>query len=127
MGCTLTISYPFIRYFPIAIAVSMSHVSGCAMTSRRNTETRSTVIILLVSPSLKRDERETSGYQYRVAPDTAMTGNGAILLSSHSPPWPGDHAMRAAWSDPRRDAIPMERFSRPPPDDFPMSWGVEDK
>jgi hypothetical protein len=31
------------------------------------------------------DERETSGYKYRVAPGKALTGNGAILLSSHSP------------------------------------------
>jgi hypothetical protein len=28
-------------------------------------------------------ERETSGYNYRVAPGMAMKGNGAILLSGY--------------------------------------------
>lgn len=65
--CSLITAYPFIRHIPIAIAMSISHVSGCAKICGI------------------RKERETVGYQHRAASGVAMTGNGAILLFSHSP------------------------------------------
>lgn len=33
--CSLKIEYPFIRHIPIAIVMSISHISDCAMISRK--------------------------------------------------------------------------------------------
>ena len=57
MGCSLTTEYPFIKYIPIAIVMSISHVRYCATICLRR-------------------ERETVVYNPRVAPDAAMTSNG---------------------------------------------------
>ena len=57
MGCSLTTEYPFIKYFPIAIVMSISHVRYCATICLRK-------------------ERETVVYNRWVAPDAAMTSNG---------------------------------------------------
>ena len=57
MGCSLTTEYPFIKYIPIAIAMSISYVRYCATICLRR-------------------ERETVVYNHRVAPDAAMTSNG---------------------------------------------------
>ena len=57
MGCSLTTEYPFIKYFPIAIVMSISHVRYCATICLHR-------------------ERETVVYNHRVAPDAAMTSNG---------------------------------------------------
>ncbi|MDR1539574.1 MAG: hypothetical protein LBU32_16555 [Clostridiales bacterium] len=56
----------FFKHIPIAIVMSMSHVSGCAVMSRD-------------SPAIS----EKRPREYQVATGTAMTGNGAILLSGH--------------------------------------------
>ena len=37
-----------------------------------------------------------------------------IRSSSHSPPWPGDHAMGAILGDPEGGEIPMRRACHPP-------------
>lgn len=34
-GCSLKTEYPFIKHIPIAIAMSISHISGCAMICRK--------------------------------------------------------------------------------------------
>ena len=57
MGCSLTTEYPFIKYIPIAIVMSISHVRYCATICLRR-------------------ERETVVYNHWVAPDAAMTSNG---------------------------------------------------
>ena len=64
--CTLKTAYPFIRHFPIAIAMSISRVSDCARIC-----------------GIRR-KRVTVSYKHRAAPGVATTGNGAILLPSHS-------------------------------------------
>ena len=76
----------------------------------------------------------TSGYQHRAAPGAAMTGNGAILLFSHSPSVTAfssvkpSQAMRAADREPAGGEIPVELVCRQPFDDFPIAVrGVEDK
>ena len=56
MGCSLTTEYPFIKYIPIAIVMSISHVRYCATICLRK-------------------ERETVVYNRWVAPDAAMTSN----------------------------------------------------
>jgi len=71
--CRLTIKYPFIKHIPIVTVMSGSHVSGCAMMSW-NTGTGITFTFAWLSVIC--DEREASGYKYRVAPGTARTGNG---------------------------------------------------
>ena len=83
-ACNLTSSYPFIKHFPVAIVRSISHISGCAMMLGLAEATRFHLLILrsvclLPVPA----ERETVGYNCRTATGMAMTGNGAILLSSH--------------------------------------------
>jgi len=84
MGCSLKIEYPFIKHIPIVTVMSGSHVSGCAMMSfAEHTGNRVTHLLFACLSVLPHDERETSGYKYRVAPGTAKTGNGAILLSGH--------------------------------------------
>lgn len=83
--CSLITEYPFIGYFPVVIVMSISHVSDCARMCQDDEETRSHILnclCVLPSPVM---ERETVGYNYRAAPGMAMTGNRAILLSSHSP------------------------------------------
>ena len=57
MGCSLTTEYPIIKYIPIAIVMSISHVRYYATICLRK-------------------ERETVVYNHRVAPDAAMTSNG---------------------------------------------------
>lgn len=44
-----------------------------------------------------------------------------ILLSSHSPEWNPDHAMRAARGDPRGGWNPMRKIRHFPPERFPFS------
>ena len=76
--------------------MSISHISGCA----RICDTRR--------------ERVTVGYKHRAAPGVATTGNGAILLFSHSSSEQRrserepSQAMRAADRDPAGGEIPVE-------------------
>ena len=56
--------------------MSISHVSGCAMMSVLNTGYSKGHIRFFVQYPVLYDERETSGYKYRVVPGTAITGNG---------------------------------------------------
>jgi len=63
-----------------------------------------------------------------------MTGNGAILLFSHSPSVIAfssvkpSQAMRAADREPAGGESPVELVCRQPSDDFPIAGrGVEDK
>ena len=63
-----------------------------------------------------------------------MTGNGAILLFSHSPSVIAfssvkpSQAMRAADREPAGGESPVELVCRQPSDDFPIvGRGVEDK
>jgi hypothetical protein len=69
---TLKTEYSFIKHIPIVIVMSDSHVSGCAMMSLKQiTGSKSTCLYYL-----GRDERETSGYDYRVAHGMAIISNG---------------------------------------------------
>ena len=71
-----TISYPFIKHIPIVVAMSMSHVSGCAMMCRDDEATRFQITSRSVGFHSPGTERETAGYKHRVAPGAAMIGNG---------------------------------------------------
>lgn len=54
-GCTLTNEYPFTKYIPAVVVMSVSHVSRYAMSE---------VIF---------GERAISGYNYQIATDKAIT------------------------------------------------------
>ena len=83
--CTLKIAYPFIRHFPIAVAMSISHISGCARIC-----------------GIRR-ERETVGYKRRVG-----SRRGHDRQWGDTPAQPQPHAMGAARRDPRRGENPVE-------------------
>ncbi|MGI5849499.1 MAG: hypothetical protein ACOX8Q_05480 [Christensenellales bacterium] len=61
--------------FSLLLPKRISHVSGCAMICGNRKQTDSTIIIGLCLLCTIVSEK-TSGYKYRVAPDTAITGNG---------------------------------------------------
>ncbi len=73
----MKISYPFIKYIPVAIVMSVSHVSGYAMSwmgikaaeSHRQKENG----LRLSYPHLR--SREIPGYNYQFATDKAITGS----------------------------------------------------
>lgn len=73
---SLTIKYPFIKHIPIAIVMSISHISGCA-TIYGNKATRFYLYVFRSLAFISCKERLTVGYQYRAAPDMATTGNRA--------------------------------------------------
>lgn len=58
--------YPFIKHIPIAIVMSISHISGCAMICRKEDNGVSSIYFAL-RLSFGR-ERETAGYKRRAAP-----------------------------------------------------------
>ena len=95
--CTLKTAYPFIRHFPIAIAMSISHISGCAMICGFCRE------------------RETVGYKHRVGsrcgPDRQWGDTPVQSQSERDSAVPSvkpSQAMRAADRDPAGGEIPVE-------------------
>ena len=70
----LTTEYPFIKHIPIAIVMSISHISDCATICRKEDNGVSSIHFAL-RLSFGR-ERETASYKHRAAPGAAMTGNG---------------------------------------------------
>ena len=78
-------------------------------------------------------ERETVVYERQAAPGAAITGNGAILLFSHSSSEQRkserepSQAMRAAGRDPAGGEIPVELIANSRLMTSYVSQGVEDK
>ena len=68
--------YPFIKHIPIAIVMSISHISGCAMMCLEDEATRFQITLRSVGFHLPGMERETASYKHRAAPGVAMTSNG---------------------------------------------------
>ena len=71
----LKTAYPFIKYIPIVIVMSMSHLRGCATICREHFCR----------------ERYTALYKHRAAPGVAMTGNG----DNDTPVQPQSAAIRS--------------------------------
>ena len=63
---SLKTEYPFIKHIPIAIVMSISHISGCAMICRKEDNGVSSIYFAL-RLSFGR-ERETAGYKRGAAP-----------------------------------------------------------
>lgn len=79
----MTTEQPFIRHIPIAIVMSISRM-GFRAGMRRTGDSRTPPIERKVlGLPLSGTERETDSPECRAAPGTAMTSNGAILLSGH--------------------------------------------
>jgi len=118
--------YSFIKYVPIAVATSASHVSGRAMKRCGLSGQGLTLHYFCLIVRCPGAERECSGYKYQVAPDRAITGDGA----NDTPVQPqseryqfrrrqwGRLCENHSWGE-----TPVERVRCPPLDDFPC-FGV---
>ena len=74
----MTTEYPFIKHIPIAIVMSISHISGCATICGKRKQRDYTYFDYLVFGfPFSGKERSTVSYKYRAAPDTALTSNRA--------------------------------------------------
>ena len=74
--CTVKISYPFIKYIPVVIVMSVSHVSRYAMSwmgiGAAESHRQKNWFAAVLSPFR---ERKIPGYNYQFATDKVITGS----------------------------------------------------
>ena len=73
---SLTNTYSFIKYVPVVIVMSVSHVSGYAMIrTGKGSEIPPIIEELVCGCYILSGEREIPGYNCQIATDKAITGS----------------------------------------------------